>query len=392
MLVDAAHDSGAVALLRELDVALDLLDDLHHVDLLRGNDVADVGIDDCVLLEDLLALEVDGLEPLVLRVLVEGLEAHVLAVVADVPVLADDHPLAGLLLVDVDLVVVEEFLLVLLELEEEARVGGRDVEDVVGVRALLAGRSGPAIDEVEVVEEADVFEGLADRALELRQDALLDRALQLVPQRVRSRVLVLVEEEDEVGREAVVRLEDDALAVQREELVELLDGELVGHERAAELHVVERDVHQRLLLAHVLGVAAALREAAGLAVGLADVVELVLVEGGTHHDAAHLQVLVVLLVEIPLLPPRLLPEQVYVHCPLQPLLRLLHLLPHRIHQLVVSHAFLVHPLALAPPSTALHLNYSQPQKVTNIMLEPNSDKLWRRIGLNSHSHEEEAQF
>jgi hypothetical protein len=104
---------------------------------------------------------------------------------------------------------------------------------------VVAGRGCPPVDEVEVVEEGDVLEGLADRALELREDALLDRALQLVPQRVRSRVLVLVEEEDELGGEAVVRLEDDAFAVEGEELVEVLDRELVGDEGAAELHVVE---------------------------------------------------------------------------------------------------------------------------------------------------------
>jgi hypothetical protein len=177
VLIHPAHNGSALALLRQLDVALDLLDDLHHVDLLRGNDIADVGVDHCILLEDLLALEVDRLHPLVLRVLVQRLKAHVLPVVADVPVLAYHHSLAGLLLAHVDFVAVEELLLVVFELEEEGGVGSGDVVDVGGVGIALARGSCLAVDEVEVVEVGDVLEGLTDGALELGQDALLDGAL-----------------------------------------------------------------------------------------------------------------------------------------------------------------------------------------------------------------------
>ena len=89
------------------------------------------------------------------------------------------------------------------------------------------------------------------------------------------------------------------------------------------------------LLVDVFAVGVALGEAIGLSVGLSDVVKLVLVKGAPDHDAAHLQKLVVLLMEIPLLPPRLLPEQVYIDSPLNPLIRLLLILPQGIQHLVV---------------------------------------------------------
>lgn len=127
MLVDPGHDGRALALVGELNVALDFFDDLDHVYLLGGDDVADVGVDDRIFLEDLLVFEVDGLLPLVLRVVVQRLEAEVLAVVDYVVVLADYHPLTCLQLVYGDLVVVEEVLLVLFQLQEILGVGGRDL-------------------------------------------------------------------------------------------------------------------------------------------------------------------------------------------------------------------------------------------------------------------------
>jgi hypothetical protein len=145
--------------------------------------------------------------------------------------------------------------------------------------------------------------------------------------------------------------------MQWRQLVEILDGELAGNERAAELHVIQGDVDEWLLLADVLGVGAALREIIGLPVGLPNVVELILVEARPHHDAAHLEVLVILLVEVALLPTRLLPEEVDVDATLDALLRLLLLLPRR--QQTHPHALLVHTLHSAPPP---HLNYSQLQK------------------------------
>ncbi len=116
MLVDFGHDDGALALVGELDVALDLLDDLHHIDLLSRDNVADVGVDDRIFFEYLHVLEVDRLLLLVAGVLVQVLEAEVLAVVSDVVVLADDHPLAGLELGNADFIVVEHALLVFLQL------------------------------------------------------------------------------------------------------------------------------------------------------------------------------------------------------------------------------------------------------------------------------------
>lgn len=85
----------------------------------------------------------------------------------------------------------------------------------------------------------------------------------------------------------------------------------------------------------VFAIGVALCEIIGLSVGLPNVVELVLVEGAAHHDAAHLQKLVVLLMEVPLLPSRLLSEEVDIDGPLDPLLRFLLILTHRIQHLVV---------------------------------------------------------
>ena len=191
------------------------------------------------------------------------------------------------------------------------------------------------VDEVEVIKEGNVLEGLVDGALELRQDALLDGAFQLIPQGLGSCILVLVEEEDVLRGEVFVGLEDDAIGPDGEQLVQLLDWELLRDQRAAELDVVERDVDEWGLLVDVFAVGVALGEAIGLSVGLSDVVKLVLVKGAPDHDAAHLQKLVVLLMEIPLLPPRLLSEQVDVDSPLDPLIRLFLILPQGIQHLVV---------------------------------------------------------
>jgi hypothetical protein len=124
---------------------------------------------------------------------------------------------------------------------------------------------------------------------------------------------VLVEEEDELRGEQIVRLEDDAFPSNGEELVEIFDRELFGHESTAKLHIVQRNMHEWSVFLHILAVGVALREIVIFSVGLANVVEFVLVEGGTHHDAAHLQVLVVLLVEVSLLTAGLLAEQVEIH-------------------------------------------------------------------------------
>lgn len=136
MFIYSRHDGRALTLTREEDVALDFFYDLDHVYLLRGDDVADIGVDDCVLLEYLLVFEVYGLLPLVLSVVVKGLKAEVLAVVDDICVLTDYDPLAGLELIDSDLVMVEEILLVLFQLQEILRVRGRYLLDVFRVSVL----------------------------------------------------------------------------------------------------------------------------------------------------------------------------------------------------------------------------------------------------------------
>lgn len=48
------------------------------------------------------------------------------------------------------------------------------------------------------------------------------------------------------------------------------------------------------------------------AIGFANISELVFIEGAPDHNSAHLEILMILLVEIPLLPPRLLPEKVNI--------------------------------------------------------------------------------
>lgn len=120
-----------------------------------------------------------------------------------------------------------------------------------------------------------------------------------------------------------------------------------------------------LLLADIFGIGAALGEVVGFPVGLPDVFELVLVETRPHHDAAHLQVLMVLLVEIPLLSTCILAEEVDVHSSLDPLLWLLLLLSGG--QQTDAHPLLIDPLHSSDP--APHLNYSQLQKDGNYMLE-----------------------
>lgn len=176
MLVDAGHDGRALALLGEQDVALDFFNDLHHVYLFGGDDVADVGVDHCVFLEDFLVFEVDCLLALVLCVVVQGLEAEVLAVVDDVGGLAEDDPLTCLKLIDGDLVVIEKVLLVFLHLQEILRVRSSNLLYVIRIGMFHPRWHVFLIDEVEIIKETDVFEGFIDGTFELRQNALLDRA------------------------------------------------------------------------------------------------------------------------------------------------------------------------------------------------------------------------
>ena len=64
------------------------------------------------------------------------------------------------------------------------------------------------------------------------------------------------------------------------------------------------------MLLHILTVSITFCEIIILSVGLANVVELVLVEGRTHHYAAHLEVLMILLMKISLLTTGLFAEKV----------------------------------------------------------------------------------
>jgi hypothetical protein len=90
-------------------------------------------------------------------------------------------------------------------------------------------------------------------------------------------------------------------------------------------------VDQRRFLLDVLVAGISFGEVIDLAVGLANIVELIFIEGATHHDPTHLEVLMVLLVELPLLPPCLLSENVCVNCSLNSLIWLFSLLLLRFH-------------------------------------------------------------
>lgn len=85
----------------------------------------------------------------------------------------------------------------------------------------------------------------------------------------------------------------------------------------------------------VFAIGVTLCEVIGLSIGLAYVVELVLVEGTADHNAAHLQELVILLMEIPLLSSCLLSEKVDIDSSLDLLIRFLLILPQRIQHMVV---------------------------------------------------------
>jgi hypothetical protein len=75
LLVDPTHDPSSLALLRQLNIALDLLYDFNQVNFFGGDNVSDIGVDGGVLLKDFLVLEVDSLVSLVFTVLLNGLEA-----------------------------------------------------------------------------------------------------------------------------------------------------------------------------------------------------------------------------------------------------------------------------------------------------------------------------
>jgi hypothetical protein len=110
-----------------------------------------------------------------------------------------------------------------------------------------------------------------------------------------------------------VGLKDDAFLAEGEQLVHFFDGKLLSNERAAVLHIVEGDVHHWHLLVYVFVVGAALGKVIRFTIGFANISELVLVERAAHHNSAHLEILVVLLVEIPLLATCFLPKEVDIN-------------------------------------------------------------------------------
>ena len=150
-------------------------------------------------------------------------------------------------------------------------------------------------------------------------------------------------------------LEQHRLLAEGQQLVDLPDGELGGQQGAAELHPVQRHVHHGGRLGLVAVVAAALREVLGPPVLVAEGGELVLVEGAPHHHAAHLEVLVVLLPELPLLSAHLLPEQVDVDGPFDALLGSIFLLFEFHHALEAGGVGL---FPLLPPHNCTNLSYT----------------------------------
>lgn len=99
----------------EFYITLDFLNNFYHINLLSRDNIANICIDDGVLLEDLHVLEIDSFLFLVAGVFIEILETEVLAVIGDVIVLTYNHSLTGLKLGDADLVMVEHALLVLFQ-------------------------------------------------------------------------------------------------------------------------------------------------------------------------------------------------------------------------------------------------------------------------------------
>jgi H+/Cl- antiporter ClcA len=104
--------------------------------------------------------------------------------------------------------------------------------------------------------------------------------------------------------------------MKRGHLVKIFNGKFLSKQRTAELNIVKRNMNEWLLLVYIFCISTSLGEIVGFSVVFTDVVELVFVERGSHHDATHLQILMILLVKITLLPSCLLSEQVNVDSPL----------------------------------------------------------------------------
>lgn len=149
-------------------------------------------------------------------------------------------------------------------------------------------------------------------------------------------------------------------------------------EWTTEFHIIERDMNKRLLFVDIFGISASLGKIISLSVALANVVKLVFIKGWPYHDAAHLEVFMILLMKVPLLSSSFLSKKVNIDSSFQSLLRLVLFLPHRFHHLVVADSFLIDPYLRReelPPHLLLHdLNYnrvskaSRPQKVLIVLL------------------------
>lgn len=100
LLVNFMHYVSALAFLRELDVALHFLDNLHKVDFFGRDDVADVCIYYCIFLEDFLHLKIYCHILFVVCIVFDCIETEVLPVVHDIDLFAHDQTLAGLYLID----------------------------------------------------------------------------------------------------------------------------------------------------------------------------------------------------------------------------------------------------------------------------------------------------
>lgn len=80
---------------------------------------------------------------------------------------------------------------------------------------------------------------LIDCTFEFSQDAILNAVVQLDSECFCHLVLVLIKEEDVVGTEELVGLEDDAIFAEGKRLVEVFHRDLLRNKRTAELRCVE---------------------------------------------------------------------------------------------------------------------------------------------------------
>lgn len=136
MFIDSRHDGSPIALLGQLDVALDLLNDLHHIYLLSGDDISNVGVNHHIFFINFLVFKLNCLMLLVFTVLVQCLKAKVLPIIDYVALLTTDNTFACFDLIDFYRVVIEKLLLIFLHLLEKETVDGCNILDKLRIDAV----------------------------------------------------------------------------------------------------------------------------------------------------------------------------------------------------------------------------------------------------------------